>query len=106
LYLHTVLNEGFDLDPQAGGRLKLPRSLAAAVGDHLRVLPAETRVFLEMLSVLNLRLPIAQLGQAAQVGSASTAIEPAVAAGLVDWSPEQPSCPVAIRHLWGQPAAV
>ena len=51
-----------------------------------------------MLSVLNLRMPLAQLGQAAQVGSASAAIEPAVASGLVDWWPEEPSCPVAIRH--------
>jgi DNA-binding CsgD family transcriptional regulator len=52
-----------------------------------------------MLSVLNLRLPIIQLGQAAQADSPSAAIEPAVAAGLVDWWPEEPSCPVVIRHL-------
>jgi DNA-binding CsgD family transcriptional regulator len=99
LYLRTVLSEGFDFDPRARGRPALPRSLAAAVGDHLRVLPAETRIILEMLSVLNLRLPLAQLGQAAQVDSPSAAVEPAVASGLVDWSPEEPSCPVAIRHL-------
>jgi hypothetical protein len=43
-----------------------------------------------MLAVLNLRIPLAQLGQAAQVGSPSAAIEPAVAAGLVDWSPHEP----------------
>ena len=83
----------------APGRLAVPRSLAAAVGDHLRVLPTETRVILEMLAVLNLRMPLAQLGQAAQVGSPSAAIEPAVAAGLVEWWPEEPTCPVAIRHL-------
>ena len=98
LYLRTVLSEGFDFDPQAGGRLALPRSLAAAVGDHLRVLPPETRGILEMLSVLNLRLPLAQLSQAAEVGSPSTAIEPAVASGLVDWSPDEPTGPVEIRH--------
>ncbi|HYB48102.1 MAG TPA: AAA family ATPase, partial [Streptosporangiaceae bacterium] len=99
LYLRTVLSEGFHLDPQAPGRLTLPRSLAAAVGDHLRVLPPETRSIIEMLSVLNLRLPLAQLGQAAQVGSPSAAIEPAVAESLVDWWPEEPTCPVEIRHL-------
>jgi DNA-binding CsgD family transcriptional regulator len=76
-----------------------PRPLATAVGDRLRVLPAETRGLLEMLSVLKLRLPLAQLGQAAQVRSPSAAIEPAVAAGLVDWWPNEPSCPVAIRHV-------
>jgi DNA-binding CsgD family transcriptional regulator len=87
-------------------RRAVPRSPAAAVGshlrdhlsDHLRVLPGETRGILEMLSVLNLRLPLAQLGQAAQVDSPSVAIEPAVGSGLVEWWPEEPSCPVAIRH--------
>ena len=99
LYLRTVLSEGFDFDPRAPGRRVLPRSLAAAVDDHLRVLPPETRVILQMLSILNVRLPVAQLGQAAQIGSPSAAIEPAVACGLVDWWPEEPSCPVVIRHL-------
>ena len=99
LYLRTVLSDGFDFDPRAPGPRALPRSLAAAVGDHLRVLPTETRIILEMLAVLHLRLPLAQLGQAAQVDSPSAAVEPAVASGLVDWSPEEPSCPVAIRHV-------
>jgi DNA-binding CsgD family transcriptional regulator len=99
LYLRTVLSDGFDFDQRARGRLALPGSLASAVGDHLRVLPTETRMILEMLSVLNLRTPLAQLGQVAQVESASAAIEPAVASGLVDWWPEEPTCPVEIRHL-------
>jgi len=99
LYLRTVLSVGFDFDPRARGRSALPRSLAAAIGDHLRVLPPETRAILEMLAVLSVRLPLAQLGQAAQVGSPGAAIEPAAASGLVDWWPEEPSCPVEIRHL-------
>ncbi len=99
LYLRTLLSEGGGFDPAAPGRPALPRSLAAAVGEHLRGLPPETRVLLEMLSVLNLRLPLARLGQAAQIGSPSAAIEPAVAAGLVEWWPDEPACPVAIRHL-------
>ena len=104
LFLRTVLSEGFDFDPRAPGRLALPRSLAAAVGDLLRVLPPDTRAVLEMLSVLNLRMPIAQLGEAAEVESPSAAVEPAVASGLVDWWPEEPSCPVALRHLLVQGA--
>jgi DNA-binding CsgD family transcriptional regulator len=104
LFLRTILSEGFDFDPRAPGRLALPRSLAAAVGDLLRVLPPDTRAVLEMLSVLNLRIPIAQLGQAAQVESPSAAVEPAVASGLVDWWPQEPSCPVALRHLLVQGA--
>jgi DNA-binding CsgD family transcriptional regulator len=99
LYLRTVLSEGSGFDPRAPGRLALPRSLAAAIGDHLRVLTPQTRVMLEMLSVLNLRMPLAQLGQAAQVDSPSAAIEPAVACGLVDCRPDEPTYPVEIRHL-------
>ena len=99
LYLRTLLSEGFDFDPRAPERLALPPTLAAAIGDQLSVLPPRTRTILEMLSVLNLRLPLAQLGQAAEIESPSAAIEPAVASGLVDWSPEEPACPVQIRHL-------
>ena len=98
LYLRTVLSEGFDYNPRGRGRLALPRSLAAAIGAHLGMLPPETRSIVEMLSVLNLRMPLAQLGQAADAGSPGAAIEPAVACGLVDWSLEEPSCPVVIRH--------
>ena len=99
LYLRTLLSEGSGFDPRAPERLAVPRSLAAAIGEHLRVLPPDTRVIVEMLSVLNLRLPLAQLGQAAEVDSSSAAIEPAVASGLVDLWPEEPACPVEIRHL-------
>jgi DNA-binding CsgD family transcriptional regulator/tetratricopeptide (TPR) repeat protein len=98
LYLRTLLSEGSGFDSRSPERLALPRSLAAAVGDQLRGLPPETRTILEMLAVLNLRMPLAQLGQAAQVSSPSATIEPAVAAGLVDWWPEEPVCPVQIRH--------
>jgi AAA ATPase domain len=99
LYLRTVLSEGYGFAPRAPGRLTLPRSLAAAVGEHLRLMAPEARVILEMLSVLNMPMPLAQLGQAAHVDSPSAAVEPTVASGLVDWWPEEPSCPVAIRHL-------
>jgi DNA-binding CsgD family transcriptional regulator len=98
LYLRTVLSDGFDIDPQAPRRPTPPRSLAAAVGDHLRGLPPQTRAILEMLAVLNLRIPLAQLGLAAEIESPSAAVEPAVASGLVDWSPEEPTCPVELRH--------
>jgi hypothetical protein len=98
LYLRTVLGDGSGFDPQAPERLALPRSLAAVVGDQLRALPRETRSIVEMLSVLNLRLPLAQLGEVAQVDSPSMLMEPAVAAGLVDWWPDEPTCPVVIRH--------
>jgi DNA-binding CsgD family transcriptional regulator len=69
-----------------------------AIDDLLWRLPQQTRVILQMLSVLNARMPLAELGQAAQVDSPSAAVEPAVAAGLVDWSPAEPACPVEFRH--------
>ncbi len=100
LYLRAALSEGSGLDLRAPGRPPaLPPSLAAAVGDHMRALPPETRSIVEMLSVLNLRLPLAQLGQAAQVDSPGALTEPAVAVGLVEWWPDEPTCPVEIRHL-------
>jgi DNA-binding CsgD family transcriptional regulator/tetratricopeptide (TPR) repeat protein len=98
LYLRTILSDG-SFNAGAPERLVLPRSLAAAIGDQLRTLPPETRDILEVLSVLNVHLPLAQLGQAAQASSPSAAIEPAVAAGLVDWAPDEPSSPVGLRHL-------
>ena len=87
-----------DRDDVLAGRIPRPRSLAAASDDRLLGLPTQTRAILQMLAVLNLPMPLALLGQAAQVDSPSAAIEPAVAAGLVDWSPDEPTCPVAIRH--------
>jgi DNA-binding CsgD family transcriptional regulator len=92
----AALGEEPGPDPRDPRRLALLRSVDA-VGADLWVLPPETRVILEMLSVLNVRMPLAQLGQAADVDSPSTAIEPAVTSGLVDWWPEEPTCPVEIR---------
>jgi DNA-binding CsgD family transcriptional regulator len=86
------MSEGSGSDAPAPGRL------AAAAGSQLGALPPETRALVEMLSVLDLRMPLALLGQAAGVESPSTAIEPALAAGLVDWSPEEPTCPMQICH--------
>jgi DNA-binding CsgD family transcriptional regulator len=83
LYLRTILVEEAGSDPRAPGRPVLPRSLAAVIGDRLAGLPADTRTILEMLSVLNLRIPLAQLGQAAGISSPSAAIEPAVVSGLI-----------------------
>jgi DNA-binding CsgD family transcriptional regulator/tetratricopeptide (TPR) repeat protein len=99
LYVRTMLAEGSGSDPRVAGRLALPPSLADAIGDQLQGMPPDTRDILQMLAVLNQRMPIAQLGQAAQLGSPSAAIEPAVTAGLVDWWPDEPSGPVQIRHL-------
>jgi len=98
LYLRMLLSENSGLPPGTPGQPTLPRSLTATVGGQLRGLPTEARAILDMLAVLNLRMPLAQLGQTAQVDSPSAAIEPAIAAGLVDWWPNETVCPVEIRH--------
>ena len=95
-YLSIVPGDGVNGDRRAARRLALLRPLAGVIGDQLRELPPETRAIVEMLAVLNARVPLAQLGRAAGAGSPSAAVEPAVAGGLVDWSPEEPSCPVVI----------
>ncbi len=97
LYVRTVLG-----DPEAltrlGSEQTVPLSLAAAIGDQLAVLPAETQALLEMLAVANTRLPLALLGNGAGIPSPSKAIEPAVRAGLVEWWPYEPTCPVVLHH--------
>ncbi len=97
LYVRTMLS-----DPESLARLGsnpiLPRSLATVIGDQLSGLAADTRSLLEMLAVVDARLPLAILGDAAGISSPSAAIESAVIAGLVDWWPQEPTCPVGIRH--------
>ena len=95
LYLRSVLSEA---DRTGTDSLVVPPSLAASIGDQLAVLPGDARALLEMLAVLNVAVPLAQLGAAAGIERPSSGIEPALRAGLVDWSPHEASCPVAIRH--------
>ena len=61
LYLQTVLSdtEGWN---GSGEAIAVPASLAAAIGDQLAVLSAPTRSLLEMLAVVNVPMPLAQLG--------------------------------------------
>ena len=98
LYLQTVLSDKDGLERTGPGRLPVPPSLAAAIGDQLAVLAAPTRSLLEMLAIVNAPMPLALLGDAAGTASPGEAIEPAVRAGLVDMLAHEPSCPVAIRH--------
>ncbi|HTT90035.1 MAG TPA: AAA family ATPase [Acidimicrobiales bacterium] len=98
LYLQTVLRDRESLDRWGPGSTPIPRSLAAAIGDQLALLPTDSRSLVETLAVANVRVPLVQLGAAASVASPSRAIEPAVRAGLVDWWPAEPSCPVEVRH--------
>jgi DNA-binding CsgD family transcriptional regulator/tetratricopeptide (TPR) repeat protein len=61
-------------------------------------LPAPSRSLVELLAVVDRRMPLAVLGDAAGLRAPSSAVEPAVQAGLVDWWPRDPSCPVMLRN--------
>ena len=98
LYLRTLLSETSSINASRSGRFPVTPSLAAAVGDQLVQLSTETRSVLEMLAVVDRPLPLARLGEAAGVASPAHAIEGALVAGLVDWSPDEPTCPVTLRH--------
>ena len=98
LYLRTLLSEPSSINATRSGRVQVTPSLAAAVSDQLLQLSAETRSVLEMLAVVDHPLPLARLGAGAGVASPAGAIEEALVAGLVDWSPAEPSCPVSLRH--------
>jgi DNA-binding CsgD family transcriptional regulator len=98
LYLRTLLSDTEGLDRPGPDALAVPPSLAATIGDQLAMLPAPTRSLLEMLAVVNARMPLALLGEAAGIDETSAAIEPAARAGLVDLWPHELSRPVEIRH--------
>jgi len=98
LYLCTLLSEQSAIDDSRSGRVPVTPSLAAAVGEQLAQLSADCRALLEMLAVADRALPLARLGEVAGVASPAAAIEPALGAGLVDWQPGVPSCPVRLRH--------
>ncbi len=97
LHVRTMLNDPESL-VRLGSKPILSLSLATVIGDQLSVVSADTRSVLEMLAVVDDRLPLAIVGGAAGVLSPSAAIEPALIAGLVDWWPQEPTCPVGIRH--------
>ena len=74
LYLSIVPGGGVNGDRRAARRLALLRPLAGVIGEQLRELPPETRAIVEMLAVLNARVPLPQLGRAAGAGSPSAAV--------------------------------
>jgi DNA-binding CsgD family transcriptional regulator len=97
LHLRTLLAE-VPAEALTGRRIPVPRSLATAVRAATDRLPAPTRDLLEGLAVLGTRGPLAQLAQVAGVAEPSEALQPALAAELARWWPDEPSSPVGIVH--------
>jgi DNA-binding CsgD family transcriptional regulator len=98
LYLQTILSDAQGLQRLGDDPAAVPASLAATIADQLAALPAPTRSLLDMLAVVNGRVPLGLLGAAAEVAEPAAAIQPALRAGLADLSADEPSRPVAIRH--------
>lgn len=99
LYLRTLLAE-VPADQLFGRppRITVPRSLVTAVRAMLDRLPDPTRDLLDALAVLGSPGPLARLAQVADVERPTEALQPALAAGLAQWWPSEPSSPVSIVH--------
>jgi ATP/maltotriose-dependent transcriptional regulator MalT len=78
--------------------LPVPATLARTVQQRLPMLSSDSRQFINALAVLDGRYPVSLVAQVAGVEDAAAALEPLVAAGLVNWWPTNPSCPVSIHH--------
>ncbi|WP_198170532.1 helix-turn-helix transcriptional regulator [Actinoplanes awajinensis] len=100
LHVRTVLAE-VPADVLRDGVLErwpVPRSLLTGLRAQLDHLPAESRELLEAMAVLDTRAPLAAAGRLAGVPDPARALGPALAAGLVQWSPTEPESPVALVH--------
>ena len=98
LYLRTVLSDAEGLARLRQEEAAVPASLAATIADQLTALPTATRSLLELLAVVNAGVPLALLGNAAEVDQPSASIQPALRAGLADLRTDEPTRPVRIRH--------
>ncbi|WP_033822417.1 LuxR family transcriptional regulator, partial [Kitasatospora sp. MBT63] len=99
LYLRSLFTQASiqDLaDPHS--TLPVPDSLAATVRQILAGLNHDSRGLVEALAVLDAQVPLAVAAEVAGVDHAATALEPALASGLVEWWPESTTTPLRLRH--------
>lgn len=97
LHLRTLLAEA-SAEELTSGRIRVPPSLVTAVRAVTDRLPAPTRDLLDALAVLGGRAPLARAAQVGDVVVAGEALQPALAAGLARWWPNEPSSPVGMVH--------
>ncbi|MFJ9054766.1 AAA family ATPase [Streptomyces sp. NPDC102409] len=100
LYVRTVLAEVplQVLGDESARRWPVHQSLRAGIGAVLGRLPADSVALVEALAVLDGRFPLVGVARVAGVDDAVRALEPALAAGLVRWWPEDSVGPVALVH--------
>ncbi|MFJ9818635.1 AAA family ATPase [Streptomyces sp. NPDC101151] len=99
LYLRSLLDSvPWQALSEARGVLAVPTTLADTVRATLERLPADSRLLVEGLAVLDTRTPLGQISQLTGLDDAAAALGPVLDAGLVTWWPGDPSSPVEIVH--------
>ncbi|MET7391695.1 ATP-binding protein [Streptomyces sp. NPDC005529] len=99
LHLRSLLTQVTRRDLEQNAKaLPLPESLGAIVSQALTRMPDDTRRLVEALAVLDTPTPLIFLGRLAGITDPSEALGPALASGLVQWQPDQPTAPVRIHH--------
>ncbi|MER7575550.1 AAA family ATPase [Streptomyces sp. NPDC126514] len=99
LYLRSLIAEG---GPGALAdltrALPVPSTLNALVRHTLNRLPADARRLIEALAVLDATTPLTTTAQLADLPDATAALDAALASGLIQWQPDQPTTPLRIHH--------
>ncbi|MGC4941096.1 helix-turn-helix transcriptional regulator [Kribbella sp. DT2] len=99
LLLRTMLNEISSQGlSSVDWRSAIPPSVASATRRRFSELPEPSRSLVEAMAVLGGRPLLAQVAEVAGIESAQQALGPALEAGLANWFPEEPACPVTIPH--------
>jgi len=92
----TRLLEEIRRDPHARMRRLLP-SFSTTIMEQIGRLPEASRALIHSLAVLGERCPLSTAATVAEVAQPLHALEPLLAAGLVEWWPAEPTTPVGIR---------
>ena len=94
----TRLLEEMRRDPHVrSGRTPLTlRSFSTTCAEQLAALPAQSRWLMWALAVLDDRYPLSTVARVAGVAQPLHALEPLLAAGLVQWWPAEPTTPLRI----------
>jgi DNA-binding CsgD family transcriptional regulator len=95
--LATNLNDQELLSPEAG--IRVPESLVASIQRQFSGLPPQARSLVQALAVLNASAPLSQVAHLAKIDAAVEALECAVGAGLLNWSPLDPATRLSMHAL-------
>ncbi|MER7577764.1 AAA family ATPase [Streptomyces sp. NPDC126514] len=99
LHLRTLLSE---TSPEqladVSQPLPVPGTLDGAVRQTIEALPQAAQRLIEAMAVLDAPTPLAVAARLAEVPEPASALDAALASGLVGWQPSQPITPVRIHH--------